>query len=528
MSLTQSFKMIKPSHLMITALAAIVSGCSMSSDTDSHIDSKTDDSFRLTVLHTNDNHGRFWHNHKNQYGMAARKTLIDDIRAEVAAEGGHVLLLSGGDINTGVPESDLQDAIPDFKGMNLIGYDAMAVGNHEFDNPRAILKMQEELAEFPFLSANIIDNSTGKTLFKPYTIFNIDGLRVAVMGLTTDDTPKATSAKNVEGLTFKKPVEVAKTLVPELEKKADIIIATTHMGHYDNGKHGVNAPGDVTLARQVNGIDMIVGGHSQDALFEPDVQNGTWIVQAKEWGKYVGRADFTYKDGKLSLDDYELIPVNYKGSTVTLEHDQEMLDLLTPYQEKGSKMVDIAIGSTDARLQGERSEVRFKPTNLGTLLTRSFMEKTNADFAITNGGGIRASIEPGEISYKDVLTVFPFGNTLTTIDMTGEQALDYLQAVGQMPTDSGAFAHFSGVDMIIEKGIIRDVKIGGQPVDKNKIYKMATLNFGANGGDGYPKLSDHPGYIDTGFTDADVLREFIEQHSPIKVADYEPKGVVRL
>ena len=510
---------------MITALAAMISGCSTAPNSESTID--PDKSYHLTVLHTNDNHGRFWHNDKNEYGMAARKTLIDDIRAEVAAEGGHVLLLSGGDINTGVPESDLQDAVPDFKGMNLMKYDAMAVGNHEFDNPREVLKMQEELAEFPFLSANIIDNSTGKPLFKPYTIFNIDGLRVAVMGLTTDDTPKATSVENVEGLTFKKPVEVAKTLVPELEKKADLIIATTHMGHYHDGKHGVNAPGDVTLARQVDGIDMIVGGHSQDPLFEPDVQNGTWIVQEQEWGKYVGRADFEYKNGKLSLLDYELIPVNYKGSKVTLEHDQEMLDLLTPYQEKGAKLVSEEVGSTDARLMGERAEVRFKPTNLGVLITDAFMKKTGADFAVTNGGGIRASIEPGEISYKDVLTVFPFGNTLTTVEMTGEQALAYLQAVGQMPADSGAFAHFSGVEMVIENGTIYDVKIGGQPVDKNKIYKMATLSFSASGGDAYPKVSDHPGYVDTGFADADVLREYIEQNSPIKVADYEPKGVVR-
>lgn len=114
-----------------------------------------DKTYKITILHTNDHHGHFWRNDYGEYGLAAQKTLVDGIRKEVAAEGGSVLLLSGGDINTGVPESDLQDAEPDFRGMNLIGYDAMAVGNHEFDNPLSVLRQQEKWSKFPFLSANI-------------------------------------------------------------------------------------------------------------------------------------------------------------------------------------------------------------------------------------------------------------------------------------------------------------------------------------------------------------------------------------
>lgn len=514
-----------PGRFAITALAVMISACSILPER--NIGPQSDKDYQLTVLHTNDNHGRFWHDSKNQYGMAARMTLIEQIRAEVAKEGGHVLLLSGGDINTGVPESDLQDAIPDFKGMNMLGYDAMAVGNHEFDNSREVLMMQEELAEFPFLSANIIDKTTGKPLFDPYTIFDLDGLRIAVLGLTTDDTPRATMPENLEGLNFKKPVDVAQKLMPELEEKADIIIATTHMGHYANGHHGVNAPGDVTLAREVDGIDLIVGGHSQDPLFQPDRQNNTWIVQAHEWGKYVGRADFEYKNGDLKLLDYELIPINHKKSEVTIPHHKEMTDLLRPYQEKGQKLVAAKIGTLDQRLMGERNEVRFQPTNLGMLLTKAFMDKTGADFAVTNGGGIRASIEPGDITYKDALMVFPFGNTLTTTEMTGHQVLDYLNVVAVKPADSGAFAHFSGVEMVITDTGVNNVRIGNAPLDPEKTYKMATLSFSAGGGDNYPDISDYPGYVDTGFVDADVLKEFIEKNSPINVADYQPKDVMR-
>ena len=433
----------------------------------------------------------------------------------------------GGDINTGVPESDMQDAIPDFKGMNLLGYDAMAVGNHEFDNTRDILAMQQSLAEFPFLSANIFDARSGKHIFEPYTTFDLDGLRIVVVGFTTTDTPKQTSPENVKGLEFQSPVAVASKLIPELEKQADIIIATTHMGHYQNGNHGINAPGDVTLARSVKGIDLIVGGHSQDPLFKPDLQNGTYIVQAQEWGKYVGRADFEYTNGQLNLTRYQLIPVNGSEENKVIPENQAMLSLLSPYQEKGQQLVEGKVGAVDQRLMGERSEVRFQPTNLGTLLTEALMEKSGADLAVMNGGGIRSSINSGEITYKDVLTVLPFGNTLTTVDMTGKEILEYLTVVANKPANSGAFAHFSGVEMLIKDQQLYNVQINGKALDPEKSYKMAILSFSASGGDKYPNLMDKPGFVDTGYLDAEVLKEFIEQNSPLRVADFQPEGVIR-
>ncbi|RYA59255.1 bifunctional UDP-sugar hydrolase/5'-nucleotidase, partial [Enterobacter cloacae complex sp. 2DZ2F16B1] len=177
---------------------------------------------------------------------------------------------SGGDINTGVPESDLQDAEPDFRGMNLIGYDAMAVGNHEFDNPLSVLRQQEKWAKFPFLSANIYQKSTGERLFKPWALFKRGGLNIAVIGLTTDDTAKIGNPEFFTDIEFRKPAEEAKLVIQELQQneKPDVILATTHMGHYDNGAHGSNAPGDVEMARSLpaGALAMIVGGHSQDPV----------------------------------------------------------------------------------------------------------------------------------------------------------------------------------------------------------------------------------------------------------------------
>lgn len=203
-----------------------------------------DKTYAITILHTNDHHGHFWHNDHGEYGLAAQKTLVDQIRQEVASKGGSVLLLSGGDINTGVPESDLQDAEPDFRGMNMVGYDAMALGNHEFDNPLSVLRQQEKWAKFPLLSANIYQKSTNERLFKPYALFDKQGVKIAVIGLTTDDTAKLGNPEYFTDIEFRNPSTEAKQVVEQLRKseKPDVIIAATHMGHYDDGNHGSNAP----------------------------------------------------------------------------------------------------------------------------------------------------------------------------------------------------------------------------------------------------------------------------------------------
>lgn len=522
-----------------------------------------DQTYNITILHTNDHHGRFWHNNQGEYGLAAQKTVVDQIRNEVEKQGGSVLLLSGGDINTGVPESDLQDAEPDFKGMNLVGYDAMALGNHEFDNPLEVLRMQEKWAKFPFLSANIYDTQSGKRLFKPYQIFDKQGVKIAVMGLTTDDTVRIGNPANFPGIEFRIPAQEAKKVVEELRanEQPDIVIAATHMGHYDNGEHGSNASGDVEMARSLPAgyLDMIVGGHSQDPVCmsaenknykqadyipgtpcAPDQQNGTWIVQAHEWGKYVGRADFEFKNGKFTLKHYQLIPVNLNkqvtkedGSservyyTQQIEQDPIMMKLLTPYQEKGNQQLNINVGSVDGKLVGDRNKVRFEQTNMAHLLLAAQKERANADFAIMSGGGVRDSIEPGDITYKDVLKVQPFGNELVYIDFKGQEVAEYLTAVANMKPDSGAYAQFYNVSLTVNPdGSISQVKIEGKPLEADKTYRMATLNFNAIGGDGYPKIDSHPGYVNTGFVDAEVLKGYIEAHSPLKVADYQPKGEI--
>ncbi|WP_196221297.1 bifunctional UDP-sugar hydrolase/5'-nucleotidase UshA [Sansalvadorimonas verongulae] len=499
-------------------------------------DSKT---YHLTVLNTNDNHGHFWRNSQGEGGMAARKTLIDKIRGEVVKKGGAVIVLSGGDINTGTPTSDMLDALPDIKGMNLIGYTASAVGNHEFDNPLPLLMQQVQWANFPFLAANIYDKRTNKRLFKPYIVVDAGGLRVAIIGLTTLDTVQTSNPEVTRGLTFTDPVKEAKALMPEMRKKSDIVIAATHLGWYFRGNYGINAPGDVNLARKVDGIDIIAGGHSQDPLFRPDIINSTYIMQAFEWGKYVGRSDFIYRDGILKMTDYELIPVNLKEKVVrngkseyvnigpVITENKEMLELLEPYQKKGDEMLSVVVGKVDKRLPGERAEVRFHPTALGNLIAEAQRERAKADLAVLNGGGIRTSIPAGPITYRTVLTVQPFGNQVAYIELNGRDLKNYMQVVGSMPPDSGAFAHFANVAMVMEGGKLKLLAVGGNLVNDDKMYRMAVNSFSASGGDGYPQLDNKPNYVNTGYIDGEVLKDYIKKNSPIKVNDYAPQGEIK-
>ncbi|MHC6526969.1 bifunctional UDP-sugar hydrolase/5'-nucleotidase UshA [Vibrio proteolyticus] len=545
-------KLYKSALALSVGLA--LAGCN-DSDNDSQVECQiASPCTQFTIMHTNDNHGRFWENDDGEYGMAARKTLVDSIREEVENKGGYSLLLSGGDINTGVPESDLQDAEPDFIGMSDIGYDAMAVGNHEFDNPLSVLDKQRDWADFPMLAANIY-KADGSRYFEPYKVFTLGDLRIAVVGLTTEDTAKIGNPEYISELTFTDPKEEIKKVIAEIEKndEADLVIATTHMGHYANGQHGSNAPGDVALAKALEEgqLAAVIGGHSQnpvcmeadgsgyDADFEPgddckpDQQNGTWIMQAHEWGKYVGRADFEYANDELHLLSYKLIPVNLTkelddGSRELIgdkiEPNLPLKEKLQVYQDAGQDKLDEVIASSDGKLEGDRSVVRNQQTNLGQLIAVAHKEKVSADFAVMNSGGVRDSIAAGDITYRDVLTVQPFGNQVTYSEMTGAEIKDYLGTVATMQVGSGAYAQLTGLTMTVDcmANTVDISDINGKGFSDTATYSFTVPSFNAAGGDGYPELDP----VQTGYVDADVLYGFLKSKGSIAVGDYTPPTTV--
>jgi len=469
--------------------------------------------YQFTILHTNDTHGHFWPNAKGEYGFPAHKTIVNLVKAEVEQKGGSLVLLNAGDFNTGVPESDMQTAEPDIKAMNAMGYEATVLGNHEFDNPLQVLDMQEKWANFPFLSANVINTKTGKTLVKPYTILNKQDLKIAVVGLTTEDTAKLGNPEYLHNVKFEDPTTVAKATLKELNEKVkpDVKIALTHMGYYYDAKHGSNAPGDVSLARNLDkgAFDMIIGGHSHDPICVDD---------------------FEFKNGELKLVNYQLIPVNLKkkvkkedGKTEYVNYaeeipqDPEMEKLLKTYQDKGDALLSQKVGKLKGKLEGDRTIIRFEQTNLGHLIAEAQRQKAKADIGIMNSGGIRDSIQEGDVTYKDILKIHPFGNIVSYFELTGKELLDYLNVVALKEVDSGAYAQYSGISMTVNHAEkkVENVKIQGKPLDLNKTYRISLPSYNAAGGDGYPVMTKNPTFVNTGFIDADVLKEIRQQITQI-------------
>lgn len=540
--------------LKLTAALSLFSAAAMSY--------QADKTYQFTLLHFNDLHGHYWHDKNGQYGLAAQKTAVDRIRNEVEAKGGSVITLFAGDLNTGVPESDLQNAHPDIDGLNAIGYDAMVLGNHEFDNPLQLLDMQEKWAKFPFLAANIYHKNTDKTLVKPYTMLKRSGLNIAIVGLTTEDTAKLGNPEYMKDLRFDDPTSTAKKVVAEIDKQEnpDVKIALTHMGYYYDGNYGSNAPGDVTMARRLEKgtFDVIVGGHSHDTVCvdakgvfirdyqptqacKPDYQNGTWIMSAGEWGKFLGRADFEFKNGEVKLVRYELIPINLKKKVETaagkteyqlygeqIPQDEKLLATLKTYQDKGDQLLSVKIGDVAGKLVGDRNIVRFHQTNLGRLVAEAQRQAAGADVGIMNSGGIRDSIQSGVITYRDILKVQPFGNIVSYFELRGAELIDYLNIVALKEVDSGAYPQFSGISMIIDRTAkqVKEVKIQGEPINLSKTYRISLPNYNALGGDGYPVMDKNPTYVNTYKVDAEVLKAFIAENSPIDANKFEPKGEI--
>jgi 5'-nucleotidase/UDP-sugar diphosphatase len=492
------------------------------------------ETYKITVLHTNDHHGAFWKNGDDEYGMAARATLIKKLRGEIESAGGYVLLLDGGDVNTGTPESEMADAEPDFLGMSQMGYDAMAVGNHEFDKPfDVLLKQRKEWAKFPMLSANIYDKKTKKRFFEASKLFKFKDLKIALFGLTTEQTPMQSIRFPKDRLDLRNPVAEAAKLVPELRNKADVVFAVTHMGHYPNEQHGSRAPGDVTLARKVDGIDLIIGGHTQLPLFTADYENGTYIVQAGEWGKHLGRVDLEFKDGVLQMKKYELIPVNLKASLTKankIGEDDAMLKLLKPFRDRALEETGKVVGKAVGKFEGHRSVIRKQETNLGNFVTFLMAKSTDADIAITDSGVIRNSLESGEVRYGDILSVHPmaFALKFATVELTGAELREYLKKVSVL-TD-GSYPQFYGIKVRLKGADLVDVQIkekasgSFRPLESGKRYRLAITDFIASGGDSYPELSKHKTYQESELTDAAVMRKYFEVHKEVKASDFAPIG----
>lgn len=449
---------------------------------------------RLVVIHTNDSHGQvipFKDPATKQRlgGMAARATIVKRIRAEATRMGAFVLIVDAGDVNTGVPESDLLDAIPDLEAMNAIGYHAMAVGNHEFDRGLKTLERQRRIARFPLLSANIVVEATGEPMFTPSVVFERAGLRVGILGLTTESAAYITLPENRAGLRFEPALEAAAREVPRLRQRCDVVIALTHLGYYPDGNFGTSTPGDVNLVRAVEGIDLVIGGHTHSALQAPVVDGGVPICQTQDRGRFVGRIDLLV-DGKKKVVRHEasLIPVVVEdpaNPAAVVAEDPAIQDVIRPFLATVNGKLDEVVAQSPVVLDGERARVRAGDTNLAFLVTDAYRHAGGTEVAFAIGGGIRSSIDAGPITYREVLTTLPFQNGLVKGKLTGAQVLEVLTIGAKQVPPAGAWLQVSGITWTMEAGQVKDARIAGAAIDSARVYSVACDRFMGDGGEKY-------------------------------------------
>jgi 5'-nucleotidase/UDP-sugar diphosphatase len=481
----------------------------------------------LVILHTNDTHGhpvRFFKDPApNVGGLAARATIVKRTRKQNKS----VLVLDAGDINTGKPESNLFKARPDIEGFNYIGYDAMAIGNHEFDNALDVLMEQMKLADFPFLSANV-RTTQGELLTLPYIIKEFEGFKVAIFGVTTKETEFLAHPDNIRGLVFQDEVEVAKQLVPALRKQVDIVIALAHMGIYNSP-----ASGSKRLAAEVSGIDLIVDGHSHTKLDAPIVithpESGhkTLIVQAWKWGLVLGRVDLFIQQKRVIDYKFEAIPVNLKevekkpdGAMAyhvigeEIPEEPELVSLMKPYVDRVTILLSKVVGQVEKTFF--YNGVRKRETPLGDLVADSMLWYTKylgVDFALQNGGGIRDDLPKGPITQHSMHEVLPFGNTVVVLTLDAATVRSLFDYIGSISSGQGAFPQVSaGVSITLNTLTKKceNIMINGEPIDPGRTYKIATNSYLAAGGDGYRMLLKAQHRYDSSAYLRDVVIKYIE------------------
>lgn len=451
----------------------------------------------ITIAHTNDIHGRFEYG-GDVMGFAHVKSVLDML----THRNPNTLLVDAGDAIHGTVFANLEQGRTIVDLMNMVGYDFFAPGNHDFNYGYAHLLTMRDYADFPFLAANVYKDD--HRLFNPHMIVDIEGVKVGFFGLTSPETVYKTHPDNVEGLVFTDPVDEAALVVAELEPLVDVVILIAHVGTADDT--------EVTtydIAEQVDGIHLIVDGHSHDLPEASNVINNTHIVSAHEYLKYVGYVDILIVDGVVTSIEAHAIST---AEAALLGQNWEILQYIAETKLAQEELLNEVVGFTSVRLEGDREMVRTQETNSGNLLTDAMRFVSGADIAITNGGGIRASIEEGDITLGDVIAMLPFGNIVVTKELTGAEIINVLEVVTSGFTGDnqiGSFPHVSGIsytlDLNLTENRITEVTINGEAIELETVYTVATNDFLAAGGDNYPHMVDRPMISEFGTMDAAMI-----------------------
>ncbi len=485
-----------------------------------------EETFALTIMHTNDTHAHHAPNRHGNGGVARQATVVKQIRAQVD----NSLLLDAGDRFTGTLFHQQYLGQENAQIMNLLGYDAMTLGNHEFDKGDLVLGMFIDKLDFPVVSANV-DASASEPLadkIASYVVLEVGGEKIGITGLTVPETAILSSPS--ENVIFDDDlVGAAQAAVDQMtEEGINKIIVLSHIGYNM----------DLAIAPQLSGVDVIVGGHSHTLLSNmytkgvasyPQVLESAsgepiLVVQAGEHNEYLGRLDLEFDaDGVLTDWDGDVILLSQY-----ITPDPAMQALIDALAAPIEELKHTPVGEAAVDLVGERGVCRTEECNMGNLITDAIRENTGAQIALQNGGGIRASIPAGEVTLGQVLTVLPFGNLISTFELKGSDVIAALEnGVSQVEDVAGRFPQVSGLrytwdpsaapgERIVSVEVLNPETGEYEPLDPDAVYTVAANDYMRRGGDGYSMLKENAiNPYDYGNPLDQVVADYIAAHSPV-------------
>ncbi len=506
---------------------------------------------QVTVLSTTDMHGHvlpvdYFTGKTDELGLAKVGTLI----AQVRKQSPNALLIDVGDTIQGSPLQYVHvrnlhsEVDPMMLVMNHLRYDSMTVGNHEFNFGREVLDKARSEARFPWLSANLISTKTGEPLFTPYLIKQVDGVRVAILGITTIGIPHWEDSEHIQDIRFDDPVAVARARVAELREtqKADVVIVAAHMGLEEDLTTGARGQAPLhhenavlEIAREVPGIDLMLLGHTHRAIGNLSV-NGVLIAQAGRWADNLARADlYLEKNGQswtILGKSSKLLPVS-----ASVPVDPELSDLVRPYEQRTQEWLGRSIGSCSSEIDARDS--RKGDNALIDLIHRVQLDAGKADISFAASFSTEARVKAGEVTVRDIYGLYYYENTLMVVEATGAQVKEALEHSARyfLPFSPGAtleslvnrqipgynFETAEGVSYTMDLGRpVGDRIVGlsfqGAPLDTARKFRVALNNYRFNGGGGYAMFKSCPVLERSSSEIRDLIIEWIGKNREIPTA----------
>jgi len=469
---------------------------------------------RIQLLHTDDIHGHLdadlvqSANTSSSFRAGGMAQLAGQVATFRARAPQRTVLLDAGDAWQGTFISNANKGEAVTKAMNLMRYDGLAVGNHDFDWGQDVLAQRAKEATFPFLAANVIETATGKTppYLKPYVVKDLGIARVGVIGLTNPGSATIVKATSVAGLKFIDAASSVRAVIGEVQGQSDIVVVAAHIGATDA----------VQLARDVPGIDVIVAAHDHLPLQTGRLEGRTTIVDAGAYTQYLGRLEIVVDRATRKMKDA------VRGGVLTaiaanpnVRPDPEIAKLVEERRADGEKYTSRVVGRTTEPLTNAREETGF-----GNLITDAFVEYGRqqgwkTEVAFYNMAGVRASFPAGQLTYGQLYEALPFSNTIVSVDLTGAD----LAAIIDRAACVNGRLHMSGVVVSFRfdngtPNCVKSITVGGGPLVSTRTYHVATIDYLLLGGDGHTGFAKGTNVI-YGDVEVDVVAAYVTVHSPV-------------